>query len=83
MITRVSFDHELLHAIHVRGLTFAEVACRARLSVATVSAAAQGHPVNMRTALLLSQAVASCPVVPELAAWLAPPRMDTERPTNR
>ena len=69
MNTRIIFDPEFLHAIHIRGLTIRELAQRARISPATVSAAVHGKPVNVRSALLLAGAVASCPVVKELEQW--------------
>ncbi len=72
--TRVTFGPELLQAIQVRGLTLSEVARLAGLSLATVSAAVRGHSVNMRTAMLVSRAVASRPVIPELEAWLSSAR---------
>jgi hypothetical protein len=64
--TRIVFDPEFLHAIHIRGLTIGELAQRARLSPATVSAAVHGKPVNVRSALLLARAVEGCPIVKEL-----------------
>lgn len=73
MTTRIAFDEDLLRAIRLRGLTLQEVAARAGISPATVSAAIHGRAVNMRTALRLARAVSSCPVVPELEAWLAGP----------
>ena len=73
MVTRVTFDAEFAHAIRVRGLTLADVARQAQVTVATVSAAVNGRSVNMRSAVLLSRAVASCPVIGELEAWLAAP----------
>jgi hypothetical protein len=42
--THVVFDAEFPHAIHIRGLTIGELAERARLSPATVSAAVHGSP---------------------------------------
>jgi hypothetical protein len=61
--TRIVFDPEFLHAIHIRGLTIGALAKLARLSPATVSAAIHGNPVNVRSAVLLARAVAACPVV--------------------
>ena len=69
MTTRVAFDRELLRAIQIRGLTVGEIARRARLSPATVSAAIRGKSLNVRSAVLLARAVAACPVIPELEEW--------------
>ena len=63
MNTRIVFDPEFLHAIHIRGLTIGALAKLAPLSPATVSAAIHGNPVNVRSAVLLARAVAACPVV--------------------
>ena len=71
MTTRVVFDPEFLHAVRVRGLTVGELAQRARLSSATVSAALHGRPLNVRSAVLLARAVAGCPVIRELEEWVA------------
>ena len=71
MTTRVVFDHEVLRAVRVRGLTIGELAQRARLSPATVSAAVHGKPVNVRSAVLLARTLAACPVIKELEEWVA------------
>lgn len=73
MTTRITFDRELLHAIHLRGLTLGAVAKLAGISPGTVTAAIHGHAVNMSTATRLARAVSSCPVIPELEAWLVGP----------
>ena len=73
MISRIRFDRELAQAIRVRGLTVTEVARRANLSMATVSAALKGRPVNMTTALRLTRTVTAAPVVPELERWARDP----------
>lgn len=73
MISRIRFDRELAQAIRVRGLTMTEVARRANLSMATVSAALKGRPVNMTTALRLTRTVTAAPVVPELERWARDP----------
>lgn len=73
MITRIAFDAEFVQAIRVRGLTLTEVARRAEVNIATASEAVHGRPVNIRTALQLSRAVASAPVVPELETWAREP----------
>lgn len=73
MITRIAFDTEFVHAVRVRGLTLTVLAQRAGVNIATPSAAVHGRPLNVRTALQLSRAVASAPVVPELDAWAREP----------
>jgi hypothetical protein len=73
MITRITFDEKLAHAIRVRGITLTEVAHRANLALATVSAALSGRPVNVTTALRLTRVVSACPIVPELEAWARDP----------
>ena len=69
MTSRITFGPEFLHAVQVRGLTLTDLANRAQLSVATVSSAARGRPVNMGTALRLSRALSLAPVVAELETW--------------
>ena len=69
MITRIAFDSEFVHAMRLRGLTLTVLAQRAGVNIATASAAVHGRPVNVRTALQLSRAVVSAPVIPELEAW--------------
>jgi lambda repressor-like predicted transcriptional regulator len=71
MNTRVVFDAKVLHAIRVRGLTMGELARQSRLSQATVSAAIHGRPLNVRSAVLLAQTLAACPVIKELEDWAA------------
>ncbi len=71
MTTRVVFDREVLRAIQVRGLTVCDLAQRAQLSPATVSAAIHGKALNVRSALALARAIGSCPVVTELERWVA------------
>ena len=66
MITRVTFAPEFAHAVKIRGLTVGDLARRAHLSSATVSAAIHGKPFNMRSALILTRTVAACPVIKEL-----------------
>jgi transcriptional regulator with XRE-family HTH domain len=69
MTTRVVFDREFLHAAHIRGLTISELAQRAHLSPATVSAAVHGRPVNVRSAVLMARTLAACPIIKELEEW--------------
>jgi hypothetical protein len=69
LISRLAFDDELAHAIRIRGLTATEVARRANLTLATVSSALAGRPVNLTTALRLTRVVSACPVIPELELW--------------
>ena len=71
MITRVVFDREFLHAVHVRGLTIRELAQRARLAPATVSSAVHGKPLNVHSAVALARALANVPVIQELEEWAA------------
>jgi transcriptional regulator with XRE-family HTH domain len=59
MTTRVIFDRELLRAVQVRGLTVCDLAQRARLSPATVSAAIRGKALNVRSAVTLARAVSA------------------------
>jgi hypothetical protein len=70
VVTRVRFNEEFPAAVRVRGLTMTELARLADLSLATVSAAMHGRPVNMASAIRLSRVVAQAPVLPELAAWI-------------
>lgn len=67
--TRIVFGADFLRGMRVRGLTLADVAKKAHVSPATVSSAARGRPVNMRTAIVISRVMASIPVVPELEEW--------------
>jgi transcriptional regulator with XRE-family HTH domain len=67
--TRITFGGDFLHAMRVRGLTLADVAKGAHVSPATVSSAARGRPVNMRTAIVISRLMANTPVVAELEQW--------------
>jgi transcriptional regulator with XRE-family HTH domain len=71
MTTRFVFDRGLLHAVHLRGLTMGQLAERAGLSSATVSAAVHGKPLNIRSAVQLARTLAACPVIEELAQWAA------------
>jgi len=71
--TRFVFDHEFAYAVRVRGLTIGELAQRARLSPATVSAAVHGKPLNVRSAVLLARALAARPVIRELEEWMKHP----------
>jgi hypothetical protein len=71
--SRIVFDDEFPQAIRVRGLTMSEVAQRARLSVATVSSAVRGRPVNMTTAVRLAKVVSASPIIPELDEWARAP----------
>lgn len=73
MVTRIAFDEEFAHALRVRGLTLTQLANRARVTVATASAAVQGRPLNVSTATRLARALAAVPVVSELEAWARPP----------
>jgi transcriptional regulator with XRE-family HTH domain len=73
MVTRIAFDDEFAHALRVRGLTLTELANRARVTVATASAAVQGRPLNVSTATRLARALAAAPVVSELEAWARAP----------
>ncbi|MFZ0130634.1 MAG: helix-turn-helix transcriptional regulator [Candidatus Dormiibacterota bacterium] len=73
MTSRIVFDNEFPQAIRVRGLTLSEVAQRARLSVATVSSAVRGRPVNMTTAVRLAKVVSASPIIPELDEWARAP----------
>jgi hypothetical protein len=82
MISRIVFDAEFAHAVRIRGLTCTELARRSRLALATVSAALDGRPVNVGTALRLSRAVSGCPVVPELETWARSPRARGAAPTG-
>ena len=70
MTSRVVFSHEFLIAIQIRGLTLTELAQRANVAPATVSAAVRGRQVNVSTALRLSRTVSACKVVPELVTWV-------------
>jgi transcriptional regulator with XRE-family HTH domain len=82
MVTRIVFDDEFAHALRVRGLTLTELAGRARVTVATASAAVHGRPLNVSTATRLARALAAVPVVSELEAWArapAAPRTLVER----
>lgn len=49
MTSRFVFDRGLLHAVHLRGLTMGQLADRAGVSSATVSAAVHGKPLNIRS----------------------------------
>lgn len=69
--TRITFDHHLVQSMRERGLTLADVAKRARVSPATVSSAARGRAVNMRTAIQISRVMANTPVIEELASLAA------------
>jgi transcriptional regulator with XRE-family HTH domain len=71
MRTRFVFDRGLIHAVHLRGLTMGELAKRAELSPATVSAAVHGKPLNIRSAVRLARTLAACPVIDELEQWAA------------
>ena len=73
MTSRIVFDDEFPQAIRVRGLTLSEVAQRARLSVATVSSAVRGRPVNITTAVRLAKVVSASPIIPELDEWARAP----------
>ena len=73
MVTRIAFDDEFAHALRVRGLTLTELANRARVTVATASAAVHGRPLNVSTATRLARALAAVPVVSELEAWARAP----------
>lgn len=73
MVTRIAFDDEFAHALRVRGLTLTELASRARVTVATASAAVRGRPLNVSTATRLARALAAVPVVSELEAWARAP----------
>jgi len=79
VITRIVFDADFAQAIRIRGLTLTEVAKRAEVTVATASAAAHGRPVNIRTAVQLSRAVAAAPVIPELEVWVRAPSATAKR----
>jgi plasmid maintenance system antidote protein VapI len=70
MISRIAFDDQFRHAVLVRGLTLTDLAQLTGLSLATVSRAVAGRPVNMSTALRLARSVTARPVVPELESWL-------------
>jgi transcriptional regulator with XRE-family HTH domain len=71
VISRVTFNDEFARAVRVRGLTLTEVARLSGVSMATASSAVHGRPVNMRSAVLLSRALAATAAVPELEVWLA------------
>ena len=73
MTSRIVFDDEFPQAIRVRGLTLSEVAQRARLSLATVSSAVRGRPVNITTAVRLAKVVSASPIIPELDEWARAP----------
>ena len=73
MTSRIVFDDEFPQAIRVRGLTLSEVALRARLSLATVSSAVRGRPVNITTAVRLAKVVSASPIIPELDEWARAP----------
>jgi transcriptional regulator with XRE-family HTH domain len=73
MVTRIAFDDEFAHALRVRGLTLTELASRARVTVATASAAVHGRPLNVATATRLARALAAVPVVSELETWARAP----------
>ena len=70
MISRIVFNGQFRHAMLTRGLTLTDVAELSGLSVATISRAVAGKPVNMQTALRLAQSVRVRPVVPELESWV-------------
>ena len=69
--TRITFNHDFVQSMRERGLTLADVAKRARVSPATVSSAARGRAVNMRTAIEISRVMANTPVIEELASLAA------------
>ncbi|HEX4755835.1 MAG TPA: hypothetical protein VH661_08805 [Candidatus Dormibacteraeota bacterium] len=79
MVTRIAFDDEFAHALRVRGLTLTGLARRARVTLATASAAVHGRPLNVATATRLARALAAVPVVSELEAWARAP---DARPTQ-
>jgi len=75
---RLILGAAFLRDVRARGLTYAELAQRADLDPATVSAAANGASVNMATATRLARAIKEAPIVPELANWVA-----VQEPQNR
>lgn len=74
MITRIAFNPDFAQAMRVRALTMTELAHRTGLALGTVSAAVEGRPVNLTTAVRLARAVSAAPVVPELEVWGGAPR---------
>jgi hypothetical protein len=73
MISRIGFGDEFRHAVLIRGLTLTDLAELTGLSLATVSRAVVGRPVNMSTGLRLARAVTLRPIIPELEAWARDP----------
>jgi hypothetical protein len=71
---RVSLDSsKLTHAIQVRGLHLSDVARITGLTLPTISAAVSGRQVNVATALAVTRAVISRPVITELEALIECP----------
>jgi hypothetical protein len=82
---RVSLDSsKLTHAIQVRGLHLSDVARISGLTLPTISAAVSGRQVNVATALAVTRAVISRPVITELEALIQCPDVaslgETARP---
>lgn len=70
---RITLDSgKVTRGLQVRGMTLTDLARRAGVSIPTASAAAAGHPVNIRTALSVARVLDSRPVIPELEALVAP-----------
>jgi predicted transcriptional regulator len=70
MKTRIVLGGEFVRAIKVRGLTPAELAKRARISVPTVSSAIKHRPINVSSALRLCNTLDSIPVIEALDRWV-------------
>jgi transcriptional regulator with XRE-family HTH domain len=79
---RITFGPELRYAIQIRGLTLTDAARRSRVATATASAAEQGRPVNVATAMRLARTIAACPIVPELLDWVERPILPAEPATD-
>jgi hypothetical protein len=70
----VSLDSsKLTHAIQVRGLHLSDVARITGLTLPTISAAVSGRRVNVATALAVTRAVISRPVITELEGLIDSP----------
>lgn len=68
---RVVLDRDkLLRGLQVRGMRMADLAVAAGVSPPTVSAALAGRAVNLRSAIALTRAIGSRPVLPEMDDFL-------------
>ena len=69
--TRVVFSEDFVRAVQIRGMTLRSLAKVSGVSIDTISSAASGKQVNMCTAIALSKALASTPVIAELDQLVA------------